>query len=185
MTSSQYGRISAATSRQPIKQPSPSNIGSRYSIKSVAHPTSRAFATITKRESIQRKPPASRLPGLAALLTPLRCLHRPGSPRHRPLSIPPGGLSQLTLLLISYRFRTPARRVPSFASLATDHSGHAARRAVPGVWFRRQHQARFRLRLPTVDGRETGLRAGRSLRAGRRACSSMHSFALSLAPRPH
>ncbi len=36
--------------------------------------------------------------------------------------------------------------------------------AGPGVWFRRQHQARFRLRLPVVDGRETGLRAGRSRR---------------------
>jgi len=29
------------------------------------------------------------LPGLAALLTPLRCLRRPGSPSRRPLSVPP------------------------------------------------------------------------------------------------
>ncbi|WP_139136208.1 hypothetical protein [Haladaptatus sp. W1] len=56
--------------------------------------------------------------------------------------------------------------------------------AVPGIWFRRQHQARYRLRLPLVDGHETGLCAGRSLRAGRRAVLVLSLRKRALASRP-
>jgi hypothetical protein len=56
--------------------------------------------------------------------------------------------------------------------------------AVPGIWFRRQHQARCRLRLPQVDGHETGLCAGRSRRAGRRAVLVRSRRKRALASRP-
>ena len=56
--------------------------------------------------------------------------------------------------------------------------------AVPGIWFRRQHQAHFRLRLPLVDGHETGLCAGRSRRAGRRAVLVLSLRKRALASRP-